>query len=130
MATPLPDYLAAREAHETRWDRLATGKRNWQIVATILLALDVFLTVAFIQSARRSSVVPYVVEVDHHGNALSVGPAAALHLPDTLLWRYVLVGFHPQPADGPRRFRGAQSSPSGCGGVLTGQCGFDGSPVV
>jgi type IV secretory pathway TrbF-like protein len=93
MATPLPDYLAAREAHETRWDRLAMGKRNWQIVATILLALDVFLTVAFIQSARRSSVVPYVVEVDHHGNALSVGPAAALNLPDTLLWRYVLAVF-------------------------------------
>ena len=93
MSTPLPDYLAARQAHESRWDRLAAGKRNWQLAAAILLALDVFLSVAFFQASRRSSVIPYVVEVDRHGDAVAVGPAAALHLPATLLWRYVLAVF-------------------------------------
>jgi len=93
MTTPLPDYLAARQAHESRWDRLAAGKRNWQLAAAVLLALDVFLSIAFFQASRRSSVVPYVVEVDRHGDAVAVGPAAALNLPDTLLWRYVLAVF-------------------------------------
>ena len=93
MATPLPDYLAARQAHESRWDRLASGKRNWQLAAAVLLALDVFLSIAFFQASRRSSVIPYVVEVDRHGEAVAVRPAGALNLPDTLLWRYVLSVF-------------------------------------
>ena len=65
MATPLPDYLAAREAHETRWDRLAMGKRNWQIAAAGSIAVSPILAFGIVWLSTRSRFVPYVVEVDN-----------------------------------------------------------------
>ncbi|HEX4956391.1 MAG TPA: VirB8/TrbF family protein [Thermoanaerobaculia bacterium] len=65
-----------------RWARIA---RAWQLVAFFLLASNTVLAAGFVQLAMSSRVVPYLVEVDGHGNTRYAGPIEVADLPEERL---------------------------------------------
>lgn len=92
MSSSRPDspYLRARDEWDNRLMDLATSRYNWMLFATALLLLDVLLCASLLWQAGRSKVVPYVVEVDRHGQAVAFGPAEVLEKPHERLYRYFL----------------------------------------
>jgi type IV secretory pathway TrbF-like protein len=68
-------YLEARREWDERYADLAIGKRNWQTAAGGLLLLSLILASGMVWLAGRSRYVPYVVEVDKLGYALTVPQA-------------------------------------------------------
>jgi type IV secretion system protein VirB5 len=79
-----------RREWDDRYAGLALGKRNWQLAALGLLAIDGLLTVGLIHLASQSRVSPFVVEVDRLGQAVAFGPAEQLRKTDERLIRYQL----------------------------------------
>lgn len=65
-------YVEAHREWDERYADLVLGKRNWQIAAGGLLALSLILAIGIVWLASRSRYVPYVVEVDKLGYALTV----------------------------------------------------------
>jgi type IV secretion system protein TrbF len=65
-------YVEARREWDERYADLVLGKRNWQIAAGGLLLLSLILAGGLVWLASRSRFVPYVVEVDKLGYALTV----------------------------------------------------------
>lgn len=83
-------YLRARDEWDNRLMDLATSRYNWMLFASALLILNALLCCALLWQAGRSKVVPYVVEVDRHGQAVAFGPAEVLEKPHERLYRYFL----------------------------------------
>jgi type IV secretory pathway TrbF-like protein len=79
-----------RREWDDRYAGLARGKRNWQLAALALLAVDGLLTAGIIHLATQSRVSPFVVEVDRLGQAVAFGPAEQLRKTDERLIRYQL----------------------------------------
>jgi len=79
-----------RREWDDRYSGLALGKRNWQLAALGLLAIDGLLTAGLIHLASQSRVSPFVVEVDRLGQAVAFGPAEQLRKTDERLIRYQL----------------------------------------
>src|SRR5579862_2336392 len=65
-------YFEARREWDERYADLVLGKRNWQIAAGGLLAASLILSIGIVWLATRSRYIPYVVEVDKLGYALTV----------------------------------------------------------
>ncbi len=65
-------YVEARREWDERYADLVLGKRNWQIAAGGLLILSLILAAGFVWISNRSRYIPYVVEVDKLGYALTV----------------------------------------------------------
>ncbi|HZP45662.1 MAG TPA: VirB8/TrbF family protein [Candidatus Binataceae bacterium] len=65
-------YFEARREWDERYADLVLGKRNWQIAAGGLLAVSLILAIGIVWLATRSRYIPYVVEVDKLGYALTV----------------------------------------------------------
>jgi hypothetical protein len=65
-------YFEARREWDERYADLVLGKRNWQIAASGLLLLSLILASGFVWLANHSRYLPYVVEVDKLGYALTV----------------------------------------------------------
>ncbi len=82
--TPSPErtFLAARHEFENVFGNLAKAKRNWQLVAFVLLSLLAVIIVAYVRLASTSRITPYVVQVDKLGRAVAFGPAEPLRLTD------------------------------------------------
>lgn len=85
-----PNLSRGRREWNDRYAGLARGKRNWQLVALGLLAVDGLLTAGIIHLASQSRVSPFVVEVDRLGQAVAFGPAEQLRKTDERLIRYQL----------------------------------------
>src|SRR5262249_23473692 len=89
-------YIEGRREWDERYADLVLGKRNWQIAPGGLLGLSLILTSALVWLSRRSRYIPYVVEVDKLGYALTVpqplNPSAS---PDvtTRIERYEIATF-------------------------------------
>ena len=65
-------YRAARQEYSDRYANLAAGKRNWQLATLGAAALcGLSLTINIIQ-ARKVSELPYVVEADRDGYAITI----------------------------------------------------------
>ena len=79
-----------RREWDDRYSGLARGKRNWQLAALGLLAIDGLLAGGLIHLATQSRVSPFVVEVDRLGQAVAFGPAEQLRKTDERLIRYQL----------------------------------------
>ncbi|HUZ17773.1 MAG TPA: VirB8/TrbF family protein [Spirochaetia bacterium] len=89
-------YLEARREWDERYADLVLGKRNWQIAAGGLLLLSLILTAGFVWISNRSRYIPYVVEVDKLGYALTVPqPLTAAAVPDVTarMERYEIATF-------------------------------------
>ena len=65
-------YVEARRAWDERYADLVLGKRNWQIAASGLLLVSLILGSGIVWLISRSRYIPYVVEADKLGYALTV----------------------------------------------------------
>lgn len=78
---PVTPYQKAAQAWDERIGSARVQARNWRIMAMGCLALSAGLSAALAWQSTRSSVVPYVVEVDNLGAAQAVTPALAEYRP-------------------------------------------------
>ncbi len=74
---PVTPYQKAAQVWDERIGSARVQARNWRLMALGCLALSAGLSAALAWQSTRSSVVPYVVEVDNLGAAQSVAPALA-----------------------------------------------------
>jgi type IV secretion system protein VirB5 len=89
-------YLEARREWDERYADLVLGKRNWQIAAGGLLVLSLILAGGIVWISNRSRYIPYVVEVDKLGYALTVPqPLTPAAVPDVTarMERYEIATF-------------------------------------
>ena len=89
-------YVEARREWDERYADLVLGKRNWQMAAGGLLAATLTLASGIVWLSTRSRYIPYVVEVDKLGYALTVpNPLTPASAPDvaTRMQRYELAAF-------------------------------------
>ncbi|MEL6799232.1 MAG: conjugal transfer protein TrbF [Pseudomonadota bacterium] len=74
-------YQKAAQVWDERIGSARVQARNWRLMAMGCLALSAGLSAALAWQSTRSSVVPYVVEVDNLGAAQAVAPALAEYRP-------------------------------------------------
>ena len=89
-------YVEARREWDERYADLVLGKRNWQIAAGGLLVVTLILASGLVWLTTRSRYIPYVVEVDKLGYALTVPqPLNAVAVPDIAehMERYEVAAF-------------------------------------
>ena len=89
-------YVEARREWDERYADLVLGKRNWQIAAGGLLLLALILASDTFWLIGRSRYIPYVVEVDKLGYALTVPqPLSPTSVPDVAarVQRYEVAAF-------------------------------------
>lgn len=81
--TPEPEtpYQRAGQLWDERIGSARVQARNWRLIAFGGLFLTTGLSAALVWQSMQSRVVPYVVEVDHLGEARSVAPAATDYRP-------------------------------------------------
>jgi type IV secretion system protein TrbF len=89
-------YVEARREWDERYADLVLGKRNWQIAAGGLLVLSLILASGMVWLISRSRYIPYVVEVDKLGYALTIPqPLTSASVPDVTarMQRYEVAAF-------------------------------------
>ena len=86
-------YLAGRDAFSGAFGDLARARRNWQLVAFGLLALELLTLSGLLRLSLESRITPYVVEVDRLGRAVAFGPAEKLARTDQRILVAELTGF-------------------------------------
>jgi len=72
---PVTPYQKAAQVWDERIGSARVQARNWRLMALGCLALSAGLSAVLVWQSTRSSVVPYVVEVDNLGAAQAVAPA-------------------------------------------------------
>jgi type IV secretion system protein TrbF len=65
-------YIQARREWDERYGDLVLGKRNWQITSAGLMLLSLILALGIVWMSARTKVIPFVVEVDKLGYALTI----------------------------------------------------------
>ncbi|MEL6754240.1 MAG: conjugal transfer protein TrbF, partial [Pseudomonadota bacterium] len=78
---PVTPYQKAAQVWDERIGSARVQARNWRLMALGCLALSAGLSAALAWQSTRSSVVPYVVEVDNLGAVQAVAPALAEYRP-------------------------------------------------
>ena len=78
---PVTPYQRAAQIWDERIGSARVQARNWRLMAMGCLALSAGLSAALAWQSTRSSVVPYVVEVDNLGAAQAVAPALTEYRP-------------------------------------------------
>ncbi len=68
-------YIQARREWDERYGDLVLGKRNWQLAFAGLMLLSAVLAVGIVWMGARTKVIPYVVEVDKLGYAITLPTA-------------------------------------------------------
>lgn len=96
-ASDLDDASKAGVYHRVRFERWDHVRRQhtvlrrtqWTVIG--LLVVLGGLVAAYVHVSQEARVIPYVVEVDRHGNALTIGPASELNEPDRRIITHHLV---------------------------------------
>ena len=78
---PVTPYQKAAQVWDDRHGSARVQARNWRLMALGCLVLSAGLSGALVWQSTRSSVVPYVVEVDNLGAAQAIAPALAEYRP-------------------------------------------------
>jgi type IV secretory pathway TrbF-like protein len=89
-------YVEGWRAWDERYADLAVGKRNWQLAAAAFAATSLILALGIVWQSGRSRYIPYVVEVDKLGYALTVPrPLTPAAVPDVArrMERYEIAAF-------------------------------------
>ena len=89
-------YLQARREWDERYGDLVLGKRNWQVASAGLMLLSLVLAVGLVWVSLRTKVIPYVVQVDKLGYAITIPTAlTASSMPATVerMKRYEIAAF-------------------------------------
>ncbi|WP_273281661.1 conjugal transfer protein TrbF [Pseudooceanicola atlanticus] len=81
--TPQPEtpYQKAAQVWDERIGSARVQARNWRLMAFGCLILATGFASALVWQSTRGTVVPWVVQVDTHGEAQAVAPAAADYEP-------------------------------------------------
>ena len=90
---PSNHIIAARNEFANVFGDLARGKRNWQLMAFLLVGVLGVVTVAYVRLAASPRVVPYVVEVNKLGQITTVGMAEHMKAPEQRLVASELAQF-------------------------------------
>jgi len=89
-------YISARREWDERYADLVLGKRNWQVISTALMLLAIILALGIVWTSARTRIIPYVVEVDKLGYAITIPTAlTASSAPATVerMKRYEIAAF-------------------------------------
>lgn len=78
---PVTPYQRAAQAWDDRIGSARVQARNWRFMAYGCLTLVAGLSVTLVWQSTKSTVIPYVVEVDNLGAAQAVAPAFADYEP-------------------------------------------------
>ncbi|MEM9963537.1 MAG: conjugal transfer protein TrbF [Pseudomonadota bacterium] len=78
---PVTPYQKAAQVWDDRIGSARVQARNWRLMALGCLVLTMGASAALVWQSTRSTVVPYVVEVDRLGAAQAVAPATANYRP-------------------------------------------------
>jgi len=93
--TPEPEtpYQRAAQVWDDRIGSARVQARNWRFMAFGCLALAIGLSGGVIWQAGRSTITPYVVEIDTLGQTRAIGPAIAAYEPTDAQIAYHLARF-------------------------------------
>ena len=93
--TPMPEtpYQAAQQLWDERIGSARVQARNWRAMAFGALALAALMAGGLLWYSARSSITPYVVEVDRTGQVLGVAPAVEAYHPHSAEIAYFLSEF-------------------------------------
>lgn len=78
---PATPYQRAGQVWDERLGSSRAQARNWRLAAFGSLALSGVMALGLVWQAGRSSITPYVVEVDRQGDVRAVGAAAEAYVP-------------------------------------------------
>lgn len=94
-STPEPEtpYQKAAQVWDERIGSARVQARNWRLMAFGCLALAIGLSGGVIWQAGRSTITPFVVEVDRLGDVRGVGPATERYEPTDAQIAYHLARF-------------------------------------
>ncbi|MCQ9157264.1 conjugal transfer protein TrbF [Acidomonas methanolica] len=81
--TPEPEtpYHKAAQVWDDRIGSARVQARNWRLAFFGCLALSGGLSVGLVWQSARGTITPWVVQIDHLGQAQAVGPATAAYRP-------------------------------------------------
>jgi type IV secretory pathway TrbF-like protein len=86
---PATPYQAAHQLWDDRVGSARVQAQNWRLMAFGCLALSLVIAAGLIWQSARSTITPYVVEVDTRGDVRAVGPAAERYRPTD-----AQIGYH------------------------------------
>jgi type IV secretory pathway TrbF-like protein len=91
---PLTPYQKASEEWDSRIGAARVQAKNWRIMALCLAAACALLAGGLIYQSSKSTVVPYVVQVNGEGLVQAVGPAVRInYTPSRAVQQYFLSQF-------------------------------------
>lgn len=79
---PTTPYQKAAQAWDERIGAARVQAHNWRVMAFGCLALSLIVVGGLLWQLGRSTITPYVVEVDRQGDARAVGPAIEAYRPN------------------------------------------------
>jgi len=86
-------YLSARRVWNTLVGSFASSRQTWQIVGLLSMLLAFVAVGGVVYIGSQSKFIPYVVEVDKHGQVLAVGPAQTATKYDARIIHAMLAEF-------------------------------------
>ena len=90
---PVTPYQKAAQVWDERLGSARVQASNWRLAALASIGLSVVLGLTIFTQIARSSVVPYVVEVDRLGEVRAVGPALETYQPSDAQIAHFLARF-------------------------------------
>lgn len=90
---PVTPYQKAAQVWDDRMGSARVQAKNWRLMAFGCLTLAFGLTGGVVWQAGRSTITPYVVEVDTLGEVRAIGPAIDAYEPTDAQIAYTLARF-------------------------------------
>lgn len=90
---PVTPYQKAAQVWDERLGSARVQAANWRLAALLATSLSALLGLTVLLIIGRSSVVPYVVEVDRLGEVRAVGPAIEAYRPSDAQIAHFLARF-------------------------------------
>ncbi|MBX9844339.1 MAG: conjugal transfer protein TrbF [Xanthobacteraceae bacterium] len=93
QTTPENPYLAARQEWNERYGSYVRAAAAWRIVGITGMALAVIATSYALYQSTQVKLVPYIIEVDKLGSAVTAGFPQQIEYADARVVRATLAGF-------------------------------------
>ena len=93
QTTPENPYLAARQEWNERYGSHVKAAAAWRIVGITGMALAVIATSYALYQSTQVKLVPYIIEVDKLGSAVTAGFPQQIEYADARVVRATLAGF-------------------------------------
>jgi len=91
--TPITPYQKAAQVWDERMGAAIVQAKNWRLMAFGCLVLSLGLSGGVVWQAGKSTIIPYVVELEENGAIRTVGPAIENYRPDDAQIAYHLAAF-------------------------------------